>query len=157
MQQEQISKNKTCATIFWALSAICMGLIFYFSSREASESSLQSVYLLELLQKIFGDSFLNEHIVRKLAHFSEYAGLCIMLNSALVFTKGKKQMLIAICISSLYSVTDEIHQIFVEGRSCQFVDWLIDTSGAITGAIAFLIIFLIINKMAKKGNKIWMY
>lgn len=153
MQQETKNKNKTGAIIFWILSILCMGLIFYFSSRTADESSLQSTYLLELLQRIFGEGFLDGHIVRKLAHFSEYAGLALLLNSAIVFSKGKRQMPLAILISSAYSVTDEIHQIFVDGRSCQFTDWLIDTSGAITGSLAFLIIYIIIDKIARKrGN-----
>lgn len=148
-------KNKTGAIIFWALSVICMGVIFYFSSRTADESSLQSTFLLDILQKIFGKSFLDGHIIRKLAHFSEYAGLCILLNSALVFTKGKRQMPLAITITSAYAITDEVHQIFVDGRACQFRDWLIDTSGAITGAVAFLIMYIIIDKIiSKRGQKI---
>lgn len=148
-------KDKKGAIIFWALSVICMGVIFYFSSRTADESSLQSTFLLDILQKIFGKSFLDGHIIRKLAHFCEFAGLSLLLNSALIFTKGKRQMPLAIAITSAYAITDEVHQIFVDGRACQFRDWLIDTSGAITGAVAFLIMYIIIDKIInrRKNNE----
>lgn len=148
-------KNKAGAIIFWILSLICMGLIFYFSSRTADESAAQSGALLDFLKRIFGDNLVTDFIVRKLAHFCEYVGLSLLLNSALIFTKGKRQMPFAIGIASIYAITDEIHQIFVDGRSCQFTDWLIDTSGAITGALAFLVIYLIIDKIiSKRGQKI---
>lgn len=155
MPQEISKKNKKGAIIFWALSVICMGVIFYFSSRTADESTIQSDFILHILQKIFGKGAVTEFITRKLAHFCEFAGLSLLLNSALIFTKGKRQMPLAIAITSAYAITDEVHQIFVDGRACQFRDWLIDTSGAITGAVAFLIMYIIIDKIInrRKNNE----
>ena len=46
-------------------------------------------------------------------------------------------------------MSDEIHQIFVDGRACQFRDWVVDTSGAITGMLVFMLICAIINKVKK--------
>jgi VanZ family protein len=41
------------------------------------------------------------------------------------------------CIASLYGATDEIHQLFVEGRNCNAWDWVADTVGAILGATLY--------------------
>jgi VanZ family protein len=38
----------------------------------------------------------------------------------------------------LYGGSDEIHQLFVEGRSADPVDWATDTVGALIGAIGMV-------------------
>ena len=38
--------------------------------------------------------------------------------------------LIAVAITSAYGATDELHQYFVPGRSCDVYDWVADTAGA---------------------------
>lgn len=150
MQQEN---KKWLKILFWILTVLCMAGIFYFSSRTADESSQQSLSLLKIFTKIFGDNVFTDFIVRKCAHCFEYTVLCILLNCALYFSRGKKSVLIAISFTSLYAVTDEIHQLFVTGRSCELRDWAIDTGGAIIGAIIFLAIFYIINLIFKQINK----
>lgn len=145
--------NKKLATLFWILTAICMAVIFYFSSRTANESAAQSSVLLDFLIKLFGDNGFTDFIVRKSAHFLEFTGLCVLFNSAFYFTKEKKWIWQSILCTSLYAITDEVHQIFVEGRSCELRDWAIDTCGAITGAIGFLILFYIIKLIIDKKQK----
>ena len=44
-------------------------------------------------------------------------------------------MLLAIVVASAYGVTDEFHQLFVPGRACDPVDWMVDTAGAALGAL----------------------
>lgn len=130
-----------------------MGVIFYFSSRTAEESASQSSWLLEFITSIFGNNGFSDFIVRKSAHFLEFTGLCVLFNSSFYFTKEKKQVLLSIVCTSLYAATDEIHQLFVEGRSCELRDWAIDTAGAITGAIGFLIVYYIIKFIIDKKQK----
>lgn len=130
-----------------------MGVIFYFSSRTASVSANQSSRILEWLNKIFGAS-VTDFIVRKTAHFLEFTGLCVLFNSALYFTKAKRQLILSTILTSLYAITDEVHQIFVDGRSCELRDWAIDSLGAICGAIGFFILFIIIKKITEKGQKV---
>lgn len=151
MQQDNY-KNKRLAILFWILSSICFVIIFYFSSRTASDSAMQSSIIIEILTKIFGTGALSDFIIRKSAHFLEYVGTSLLINCAWLFTKGKKQMLLSIICTSLYAITDEVHQIFVDGRSCELRDWAIDTSGAILGAIAFFILFSIAIAISKKKN-----
>ena len=51
-----------------------------------------------------------------------------------------KLFLLALCSSFLYACTDELHQLFVSGRSGQFTDVLIDTLGALFGCLLLLMI-----------------
>lgn len=130
-----------------------MGIIFYFSSRTSTESSMQSGSILLWITKIFGENAVTDFIVRKTAHCLEYTGLCVLFNCAWLFTKGREQRLLSILCTSLYAVTDEVHQLFVEGRSCELRDWGIDTFGAVLGAIGFTVLTAIISAIVKKRKK----
>lgn len=150
--QQELTKNKRLAVLFWVLSAICFVIIFYFSAQTADESAMQSKSILDYIIKLLGDNAVTDFIVRKSAHFLEYVGTALLINFAWLFTKGKEQKLLSIGCASLYAITDEVHQIFVDGRSCELRDWSIDTVGAIVGTIVFLIIYKTINKVLKKKN-----
>ena len=151
MQKE--SKPKAWSVVFWVLSAACMGVIFWFSSRTATESTGQSNVFVEWLENLFGKNELWVFIVRKSAHCLEFAGLGLLLSAAMYFTKGKPCFLLPLGISSLYAVSDEIHQNFVEGRSCEFRDWAIDTVGALLGIIGFFVLYKIIQSIIDKNKK----
>ena len=148
MRQEKI-KTAFC----WMLVILCMGIIFWLSSRTADESAAQSGAILQWLIHIFGDNLFTDFIVRKLAHCLEFTGLCVLFNLAFYQTRKKTMLLISIACTSLYAATDEFHQLFVEGRSCQFTDWIIDSCGAILGAIGFLILYKIICRIVQKNAK----
>jgi len=68
-------------------------------------------------------------ILRKLAHLTEYAILSALLCRAL------RRPGAAIAVAALYAASDEIHQMFVEGRHGALLDVGIDTLGAIAGVI----------------------
>jgi VanZ family protein len=74
-------------------------------------------------------------IARKLAHFSEYALLTALWARALAgrLTHGRA-LAGAVAIAVAYSITDEYHQTFVEGRVGAVTDVLIDTAGALFAA-----------------------
>ena len=86
--------------------------------------------------------------LRKCMHASVYFVLSILIFNCLKTFKisGWKTVIIPIGIAFLYACTDEFHQLFVVGRTSQFTDVLIDTSGAIIGAIIFSILMAIISK-----------
>lgn len=71
-----------------------------------------------------------------LAHFILYAVLGLLLASAFGRPDGRT-LALAVAIASLYGVSDEMHQVFVPGRSPDPLDWLADTLGALT-AVALL-------------------
>lgn len=151
MQNE--SKNKVLAVLFWTLSGVCMGLIFWFSSREAGQSAHQSEIILNIVRAIFGENAFSDFIVRKAAHFCEFALLAFLFNFALLYTTDKKHIPLGIVLTSLYAASDEFHQLFVPGRSCQASDWLLDTCGGAAGAIFFIVIFLIIKYIKVKTER----
>lgn len=77
--------------------------------------------------------------IRKGAHMTEYALFtCTVLFGFYVNgLRSARLYLMAILVTFIYALSDEIHQLFVPGRSGQFADVLIDTSG---GLIAILLL-----------------
>ncbi len=63
----------------------------------------------------------------KYAHFSVY-GLLATLTARL--GRGGRAAAAALVATSIFGLTDEWHQSFVPGRSCDVGDWVADTSGA---------------------------
>lgn len=155
MQQEHNKRGTAAKIICWVLTAACMAAIFYFSSRTADESEQQSGFFAQLITKLFGIGGFSDFIIRKLAHFTEFAGLGLLFAIALKVQTGKAKTPAAIICSSIYAATDEIHQIFVPGRACRVLDWGIDTGGAALGALAVLLIITLSakNKAAKSKKQ----
>ena len=96
-------------------------------------------------------------LVRKTAHFTEYAILGALFYLNLIqFPKLNshiKKLLLPILFSYLYAITDELHQVFVPGRSAQFRDVLIDTLGASFGAIITYLIVKLFTKIKTRSDK----
>ncbi|MGE5360296.1 MAG: VanZ family protein [Bacteroidales bacterium] len=74
----------------------------------------------------------------KMAHFSEYAVLCLLLARALA---GPRWLAItfpyvagAIALAALYGMSDELHQWFVPGRDADVRDLAADALGACSSA-----------------------
>lgn len=155
MQQEKTKKDiiKAVEKVLCYLPVIaCMGVIFWFSSRTADESAGQSSAVLEWLISIFGDNGFTDFIVRKSAHCLEFTGLSVLFNISILLDRKKFMPLMAAVLTSAYAITDEFHQLFVQGRSCQISDWAIDTAGAIIGSLAFAAIYMLINSAIKRRN-----
>ena len=84
--------------------------------------------------------------IRKIAHVTEFAILNIFFINLIYQLKEKfklKYLIISIILTFIYACTDEIHQIFVQGRTSSFIDVLIDTTGAITTSLIIYIIYKI--------------
>lgn len=130
--------------IKWLLVVAWMIVIFIFSSQPGDMSDKNSklvIYLFNLLglnlNTILGD--LANFIVRKLAHFTVYFVLFMLLYSALkekfIF---KEALIYSIIVVFLYACSDEFHQSFVPGRGPSIKDVFIDTSGGLLGIIILL-------------------
>ena len=127
------------------LVVIWMILIFIMSSFNSTESSNQSGFIVDIIANIFNINNLNilSLIIRKLAHFTEYFILGLLVYN-MIYNHNKKTY-IAIIICILYATSDELHQILVPGRSCQLLDITIDSIGSLLG-IYLLFIFFKIKK-----------
>lgn len=84
----------------------------------------------EKIEKISDD--LNP-IFRKFSHAFVYLILAILVANALNVSNIKKVFLFTILICILYAASDEIHQLYIPGRSGEVRDVMIDTFGALIG------------------------
>ena len=116
------------------LLVVWMGVIFMFSSQNGEESSgISNGILLTLMNVVPMENLSIETLsffIRKAAHFTEYAilGLLVYIN---LRYKDKKHLVWSVLFCFIYAISDEIHQYFVPMRACSFIDFIIDTSGAI--------------------------
>ncbi|MCR4645879.1 MAG: VanZ family protein [Oscillospiraceae bacterium] len=92
-------------------------------------------------------------VVRKGAHFSEYALLAFLCY--LWLHRMKAGALLAFLASAVYSVTDELHQSLVPGRSCELRDVLVDSSGALCGVIAAFVFLSALYCLIHKEIQSW--
>ena len=60
--------------------------------------------------------------------------------------KFRKEMFLPWLIAALYAASDEIHQLFVPGRSGQLSDVILDSAGALAGVAAFTVHCWLINR-----------
>ncbi len=140
-----------------------MVFIFCMSAENSTQSSHSSGNLISMLAKIFNKDFLDMSLeqqadyiemfqlfVRKAAHFTIYSLLGFCLSVGMLTYKRLLvycRCLFAFLVAVVYAATDEIHQLFVPGRSGEFRDWLIDIVGAFLGcSLVFIIGYLINNK-----------
>ena len=135
------------AVFFWLLAAACAGCIFWLSSKDGNQSQNMSDSVRGILMNLFGP-LLNSFIVRKFAHFFEYAVLGFLIGCALFLSRRRFSPITAVICSALYSISDEIHQYFVPGRACRIFDVGVDTLGALTGTLILALIILIVNSIA---------
>lgn len=121
------------------LVLIWMIIIFIMSSFNATDSANQSNFIVNIIANIFNinNIILLSLIIRKLAHFTEYLILGILVINMFTKNNAKKSCLLSILLCIIYATSDEIHQIFTPGRACQIKDILIDSVGSITGVYLF--------------------
>ena len=124
-------------------------LIFCLSHQNGEDSTETSGWFTALLNFIFPFE-LTEDFVRTMAHFSEFACLSFFMNNLFVSYKEKLKPIIACVLSFFYAITDEIHQIFVPGRACQFTDMMVDLAGILSGFIVYAVIYTLVRKTVKK-------
>lgn len=109
--------------ISWLAVAVCMGVIFYLSAQDGAQSQSASGKVVTLFNFAISDD-----IIRTCAHCLEFAGLAVLVFNALYQSFGYIRPFVSLAITAAYAVSDEIHQLFVEGRACQISDFLLTAS-----------------------------
>ena len=146
-------QNRTIVSLI--LVAIWMLVIFLMSSEAAGTSSARSDEIVRTIQSIGvnASTDLLTFLVRKAAHISAYFVLGILLFNLLKeYDLGVRKMIfISVAIAMLYACTDEVHQVFVSGRSGEVRDVLIDTAGAAVGVVVYAALS---SKFYKKSEKL---
>ena len=113
---------------------IIMAFIFIQSALPGDLSSNESNFIVQLLVALFDvDARSVGFAVRKCAHFTEY--LVLGGSTMLLFGEMRLSGLFAWAVGAAYAVTDEFHQLFVAGRSCEVRDMCIDAAGVLCGVM----------------------
>lgn len=110
---------------FWGPVCVYASLIFYMSSQSHPEEQMPFV----------------SHFSDKVLHAVEYALLGALWCRAFQASQSepwrRQAILWAIVFTSLYGMSDEVHQAFVPFRESSVFDWIADTIGAVLGAAWF--------------------
>lgn len=122
------------------------GFIFYASTGALAASNTSRIIrplLLWLFPHITEAALLEAHfLVRKAAHFTEYAILALLFARAFLSSSrallARRWWVASLAFVAAYALLDEYHQSFVATRTASINDSLIDTTG---GAWALLCLF----------------
>ncbi len=130
-----------------------MIMIFFFSSQGGKESGSLSTGIIEYTVKTYygvtGADVTKEKlenavtsfskVIRKTAHFLEYLVLGLLILNVIKDYRiiGYKELMITLALCCLYASSDELHQIYVPGRSGEVKDVILDTFGSLTGIIIY--------------------
>jgi len=109
---------------YWLPVIVWMGVIFWLSSIPDLESGLK-----------------QDFILRKIAHILEYAILTFILIRALRIENLsiKKTLIFSIIFAIFYSLSDEYHQTFIQGRQGGLKDVSIDSIGILLTSLIWYI------------------
>lgn len=151
--------------IIWTgLLVLWMLVIFLFSSQTApkSQSTSDAVAsgVIDIVTEITNQKVSSQSkqqqientrvLVRKTAHFTAYLILGILVYGTLDSYQIERKYIFAILFCFLYACSDELHQMFLAGRTARFFDIMIDTSGGLVGSG---LCFWIKNRKGKKERQ----
>ena len=145
--------KKTNRRLYLCVALIVVNILFIWgnSCLPGSVSGAISHWVRNVLSFLFpggaSDPDSGHGLVRKLAHFTEFA--CLGALFAWLFGMLSKPLLIALPCGFLVACADETIQRFVPDRGPAFKDVLIDTSGVLVG-IGLLILGYTIRKRKAK-------
>lgn len=149
---DRLMRRRLLVTLVAAvLLGVLYSLIFRFSAQDSGESGSLSRMIsekcVEFLNWLSGSHWDEareaetagwlEHPLRKLAHFSEYACMGILVYTlwSQWIARGKRLYVLTVVWVFLSAAGDEFHQYFVPGRCASFADVLLDTGGGAFGML----------------------
>ncbi|ADI00574.1 VanZ family protein [Salisediminibacterium selenitireducens] len=136
----------------WLAVILWMGLIFFFSHQPGDESAALSGGItrwihtvLTALPLIDFEIGILHTLIRKSAHFFVYLILGVLVLHALLASRVTlfRASVYAWFIATAYAATDEYHQTFIPGRVGDVMDVVIDSLGAMTGILIYLLVYRI--------------
>ena len=163
------NKKKIAVSVVAAILLVLLYLlIFAFSGQDGEESgslsSMISEKCAELLNAISGKHWTQnvidsmaayfEHPIRKLAHFSEYACMGVLLYGVWRPWKERNRKLYLLIVLWVFvsAGADEFHQLFVPGRYGCFADVVLDTCGGAFGLLVCVCVEKIVRRRKQKSG-----
>jgi VanZ family protein len=144
-----VQKFRLCLRL-WLPVLVWMTLVFSFSA-DGESNRHSSRFFEPILHWLFPQMPSAQveaihHLIRKCGHLTEYAILALLLWRAIRQSAGNLprpwhwgEVGLTLACVWLYAAGDELHQVFVPGRTGQVSDVFIDTAG---GALALLALWL---------------
>lgn len=161
--------NEHSIVMTLAIVVAIMVMIFCFSAQTGEESGAMSGRITTWVVKLFVPDFENLPeeereelcdtvglVIRKTAHFSEYALLGFFLMLHIGEIKKKMPVRFGVLwswgVGTLYAVSDELHQGFVGGRSPAVLDVCIDSCGVMAGTVLLMLMVRCLRNRKMTGN-----
>ncbi len=153
-------KKKHTSLILLRIFLLClivlnMIIIFSFSAQNGEKSTQTTEKLQNAVLNTFAPDIEEQPsgvvietkaqltlFLRKSAHVIEFFTLGALTLLFLLTWKRPPFLWAAVALgfSLLYAISDEVHQLFIDGRSAHALDVLIDTAGALGGILLVLLI-----------------
>lgn len=155
MDSNKSLKHQFVVTLILAIfNLLLIAFIFIHSLTPADISQEESGVVTDWLRYIFPFE-LNDHIVRKLAHFIEFSALGVVTNLT-VFSYCRRAMggvffKLFVCLAT--AVCDEAIQLNVSGRSGQVSDIFLDFSGCLFGLFITMITISIVLYIKRRKDR----
>lgn len=132
--------------ILTTILAVLSIIIFMFSNQAGSSSiNTSDKFASKVIDKVYEVTnkeitpkekkkliIKTRFIVRKIAHFTLYFTLGLIVYLLLLSHNVKHSVILSIIICFLFGCVDEIHQYFVPGRTARVYDCIVDTLGSMT-------------------------
>lgn len=136
--------------IFTIALVWCILFIFHNSLETSSISSARSHEVMQKINAILAHlniGPLSEHVVRKLAHFSEFTleGFLLMLCLRVYTRRFVRHVSWPMLGGMATALLDETIQLYVPGRTSSVRDVWIDFGGVIAGLFVALLLLLIVR------------
>lgn len=154
MSKKYNSKNRL---ILFALSFVWLFILFYFSGQTGAVSNRLSRSIAQILLRVLQNPFFEvpldlgmiNNALRDIAHFLVYFVLAIIMFVIYKQFKATKHYAAVLTIGTgmLIGISDELYQMFIPGRTSEWLDVLINILGICT-AVAFM------NDKEKKCGKV---
>ncbi len=139
--------------VFLFFTITCIIFIWYRSSLDGFESSMESREALNFLNMILSTFGISENVsefaLRKMAHFLEFSGLGFLLTCDVYLwnERPSDRLYIPFFVGLITGCIDETIQIFSPGRSSKVTDVWVDFAGIVASVIVTCIIIRIIFKI----------
>lgn len=130
-------------SIGWLIAAVAMVCLIWGNSLvPGTGSSGISLSVMGAIRAALADlglpyAWVTNFVVRKCAHFTEYAVLGVLASQALgpsLASNRRAYLVLALVLIAVPSI-DETIQLFVPGRAGMVTDVLLDCCGAATGSV----------------------
>jgi VanZ family protein len=112
--------------VFWAPLLLWMGTVLVLSSLPGSTLPRVTIPNID-----------------KIVHYSEYFIMAILFMRAMVSSADNRltiqAVLVTLFIITFFAAFDEIHQLYIPGRSCDILDYAADMLGAGTAVVTYIL------------------